>query len=84
MADPVESIGVIEVPFTLRSVVHGDEGAGETDEVGAEDVELLVLVLVVLPLVLPLFGADVHAVGGSVTVAAAVPFVLELWTVRKS
>ena len=74
------SSGVIVVPFTLRSV-HCDVGAGETDEAAAEVVELpllLLLLVLVLLLLLPLFGADVHAVGGNVTVAGAVPFMLEL------
>lgn len=77
IADPVASSGVIKVPFTLGSV-HCDEGAGETDKVAEEVVGLPLLLL------LPLFGADMHAVGGNVTVAAVVPFALELFRVRES
>lgn len=60
MEAPPESLGVIVVPFVLR-FVHCEDGAGETDEVAAEAVELPMLLLAVL--LLPLDPDVVHAVG---------------------
>lgn len=73
MGDPFAASGVIDVPFTPGSSVHGEEGAGET--VAAA------VVGVVLDAVL---GEEllklVQAVGCNVTVASAAPPVLGLLT----
>lgn len=75
MGDPFAASGVVDVPFTPGSSVHGEEGAGETAAATVVGVVLdAVLGMELLELEL------VQAVGCNVTVAAAAPPVLGLLT----